>query len=183
MYVDTTLEHLTYKFDEKVYKVPTYGKIFKLIDFGRAIYRFQDKIFCSDSFAPGGDASTQYNCEPFLNKSKPRLEPNMSFDLCRLGSSIFDFLMDECLPVSKMDELQKTIHRWCSDDNGKNVLYKKNGEERYPNFKLYKMIARTVHQHTPEAQLEFPFFSQFLVESTEKSINIDIDAAPCYASK
>jgi len=183
MYVDTTLEHLTYKFDEKVYKVPTYGKIFKLIDFGRAIYRFQDKIFCSDSFAPGGDASTQYNCEPFLNKSKPRLEPNMSFDLCRLGSSIFDFLMDECLPVSKMDELQKTIHRWCSDDNGKNVLYKKNGEERYPNFKLYKMIARTVHQHTPEAQLEFPFFSQFLVESTENSINIDIDAAPCYASK
>jgi len=183
MYVDTTLEHLTYKFDEKVYKVPTYGKIFKLIDFGRAIYRFQDKIFCSDSFAPGGDASTQYNCEPFLNKSKPRLEPNMSFDLCRLGSSIFDFLMDECLPVSKMDELQKTIHRWCSDDNGKNVLYKKNGEERYPNFKLYKMIARTVHRHTPEAQLEFPFFSQFLVESTEKSINIDIDAAPCYASK
>ena len=36
------------------------------------------------------------------------------------------------------------------DDNGKNILYKKNGEERYPNFKLYKMIARIVHNHTPE---------------------------------
>ena len=35
----------------------------------------------------------------------------------------------------------------------KNILYKKNGEERYPDFKLYKMIARTVHNHTPEAQL------------------------------
>ena len=182
MYVDTNLEYLTYKFNGNVYKVPTYGKIFKLIDFGRAIYKFQDKIFCSDSFAPGGDAATQYNCEPFLNKSKPRLEPNMSFDLCRLGSSIFDFLMDECLPVSKMDDLQKTIHRWCSDDNGKNVLYKKNGEERYPNFKLYKMIARTVHQHTPEAQLEFPFFSQFLSEITA-SVHIDIDDIPCYAVK
>jgi len=183
MYVNTQLEHLTYKFENKVYKVPTYGRIFKLIDFGRAIYKFQDKIFCSDSFAPGGDAATQYNCEPFLNKKKPRLEPNMSFDLCRLGSSIFDFLMDECTPVSKMDGLQQTINRWCSDDNGKNVLYKKNGEERYPNFKLYKMIARTVHAHTPEAQLEFPFFAQFLVESTEDSINIDIDAIPCYATK
>ena len=184
MYVNTPLEHLTYKFNGKVYKVPTYGKIFKLIDFGRAIYKFQDKVFCSDSFAPGGDASTQYNCEPFLNRGKPRLEPNMSFDLCRLGSSIFDFLMDECLPVSKMDELQKTIHRWCSDDNGKNVLYKKNGEERYPNFKLYKMIARNVHKHTPEAQLDFPFFSQFLSEITDSiNINIDIDAVPCYASK
>lgn len=182
MYVDTTLEYLTYKFDNKIYKVPTYGRIFKLIDFGRAIYKFQDKIFCSDSFAPGGDASTQYNCEPFLNRGKPRLEPNMSFDLCRLGSSIFDFLMDECTPVSKMDGLQQTIHRWCSDDNGKNVLYKKNGEERYPNFKLYKMIARTVHAHTPEAQLEFPFFSQFLSNDNE-SVHIDIDAIPCYATK
>jgi hypothetical protein len=182
MYVNTTLEYLTYKFQGSVYKVPTYGRIFKLIDFGRAIYKFQDKIFCSDSFAPGGDAATQYNCEPFLNRGKPRLEPNMSFDLCRLGSSIFDFLMDECTPVSKMDGLQQTIHRWCSDDNGKNVLYKKNGEERYPNFKLYKMIARTVHAHTPEAQLEFPFFSQFLSNDNEY-IHIDIDAIPCYATK
>ena len=32
----------------------------------------------------------------------------------------------------------------------KNILYKKNGDERYPDFKLYKMIARTVHNHTPE---------------------------------
>jgi DNA repair exonuclease SbcCD ATPase subunit len=33
-------------------------------------------------------------------------------------------------------------------------LYKNNGEERYPDFKLYKMIARCVHKHTPHAQLE-----------------------------
>jgi hypothetical protein len=60
-----------------------------------------------------------------------------------------------------MDELQKTIVRWCSDDKGKNVLYKRNGMERYPGFKLYKMISRNVHHHTPEEQLRFPFFSQF----------------------
>jgi hypothetical protein len=85
MYIDTTEEDLYYKAAGKFFKVPTYGKIFKLIDFGRAIYKFQGRIFCSDSFAPGGDASTQYNCEPFFNHKKPRLEPNMSFDLCRLG--------------------------------------------------------------------------------------------------
>ena len=179
MWVSTELEHLTYRFSGKVYRVPTYGKIFKLIDFGRAIYKFQDKQFCSDSFAPGGDAATQYNFEPFFNSNKPRLDPNFSFDLCRLGSSIFDFLMDENTPVSKMDELQKTIHRWCLDDNKKNVLYKKNGEERYPNFKLYKMIARTVHQHTPEAQLEFPFFKQFLSKG-KGDIMMDLDGLPNY---
>ena len=87
--------------------------------------------------------------------------------------------MDENTPVSKMDELQKTIHRWCLDDNKKNVLYKKNGEERYPNFKLYKMIARTVHQHTPEAQLEFPFFKQFLSKG-KGDIMMDLDGLPNY---
>ena len=180
MWVSTDVEYLTYRFSGKSYRVPTYGKIFKLIDFGRAIYKFQDKLFCSDSFASGGDAATQYNCEPFFNKNKPRLDPNYSFDLCRLGSSIFDFLMDENTPVSKMDELQKTIHRWCLDDNKKNVLYKKNGEERYPNFKLYKMIARTVHAHTPEAQLEFPFFKQF-VSKTKDDVMMDLDSLPSYA--
>jgi hypothetical protein len=181
MWIKTDLEFLTYRFEKKVYKVPTYGKLFKLIDFGRAIYKFQDKQFCSDSFATGGDAATQYNFEPFFNRNKPRLEPNYSFDLCRLGSSIFDFIMDVDTPVSKMNELQKTVNRWCLDDNKKNVLYKKNGEERYPNFKLYKMIARTVHDHTPEAQLEFPFFKQFLLKNNgSDKVLMDLDELPSY---
>jgi hypothetical protein len=181
MWIKTDLEFLTYRFAGKVYKVPTYGKLFKLIDFGRAIYKFQDKQFCSDSFATGGDAATQYNFEPFFNRNKPRLDPNYSFDLCRLGSSIFDFIMDVDTPVSKMNELQKTVNRWCMDDNKKNVLYKKNGEERYPNFKLYKMIARTVHDHAPEAQLEFPFFKQFLTKGNiGEKVLMDLDELPSY---
>lgn len=163
MYQNTEKMFLYYKIQGVLYKVPTHGKIFKIIDFGRSIYHFHGKRFCSDSFSPGGDAATQYNCEPYFNEKKPRIEPNNSFDLCRLGTSIFDFIFDIDDPNHdrKMTPLQTTILRWCSDDSGKNVLYKRNGEERYPNFKLYKMIARNVHKHTPEAQLEFPFFKQF----------------------
>ena len=184
MYVKTDQPFLYYKFKGQVYKVPTYGKIFKLIDFGRSIYRFQDRAFCSDSFAPGGDAATQYNFEPYMNENKPRLEPNYAFDLCRLGSSIYDFIMDVDLEPKEFDELQRTIGRWCSDDNGKNVLYKKNGEERYPNFKLYKMIARTVHAHSPEAQLEDAYFKQFLcsedVNLGADLVVFDLDILPSY---
>ena len=182
MFIKTDIPFLYYKFENIVYKVPTYGKIFKIIDFGRAIYRFQGKVFCSDSFAPGGDAATQYNCEPFLNENKPRLDPNYSFDLSRLGTSIYDFVIGDC-EDDDMDEFQRTIHRWCSDDNGKNVLYKKNGDDRYPNFKLYKMISRTVHQHTPENQLNYDYFKQYCVKSknTIEEDIIDIDAIPCYA--
>jgi hypothetical protein len=178
MYIKTDIEFLYYKYKGKTYKVPTYGKIMKIIDFGRGIYKFKGNTFISDSFAPDGDAATQYNIEPFFNTKRPRLEPNNSFDLCRLGSSIFDFVMDIDTDVEEMDELQKTIYRWCLDDNGKNVLYKRNGEERYPSFKLYKMIARTVHNHTPELQLHEPFFNQFQSIDFQEDQCMDIDQIP-----
>ena len=186
MFVNTEIEFLYYKHKNIIYKVPTYGKIYKLIDFGRSIYRFQGKLLCSDSFANGGDAHTQYNCEPYMNEDKPRLDPNYSFDLCRLATSIYDFIIDNDDCPDEFDELQKTIYRWCLDDNGKNVLYKRNGEERYHNFKLYKMIARTVHNSTPHEQLEFPYFKQFTLsqKKTKKMGDIeniiDIDKIPCY---
>ena len=177
MYVKTDKPFLYYMFEGIVYKVPTYGKIYKLIDFGRAIYKYSNKTFCSDSFGPGGDASTQYNCEPFFNEKKPRLEPNFSFDLCRLGTSMYDFMMEIDDDISEYDDLQKIVREWCLDDNGKNVLYLKNGQERYPSFKLYKMIARSVHKHTPEAQLERPFFAKYKMEEPmpENEILFSID--------
>jgi hypothetical protein len=176
MYKDTDIPYLYYCYQNTYYRVPTYGKIFKLIDFGRAIYKYNGKVFCSDSFAPGEDAHTQYNFEPYYNNKKPRIEPNMSFDLCRLGCAIYDFIIDsEEQDIKEFDDLQKTVYRWCLDDNGKNVVYKKNGEERYPAFKLYKMIARTVHKHTPEAQLTYPFFSQYEVSGKQiQQFGLDI---------
>ena len=181
MYIETDIPYLFYKFENIVYKVPTYGRIYKIIDFGRSIYRFNGTTYCSDSFGPGGDADTQYNCEPFFNNKKARLEPNMSFDLCRLGCSIYDFIIPEHLEYDDYDDLQKTIYRWCLDDNNKNVLYKKNGDERYPDFKLYKMIARTVHKHTPQEQLQYPFFHQFIINEKEVGEHImDVNRLPKY---
>lgn len=182
VYKETDKTHLFFKYNSQFYKIPTYGKIFKIIDFGRSIYKYKGHLFCSDSFAPGGDASTQYNFKPYYNSDKPNIEPNYSFDLCRLGCSIYDFIIDDD-EAENMNELQKTIKRWCDDDNNVNVLYKKNGSERYPNFKLYKMIARTVHNHTPHTQLEFDFFKQYACSQEDVDLEdvVNIDEIPCYA--
>ena len=85
--------------------------------------------------------------------------------MCRLGCSLFDFFIDDATDIkrNKLSSIEKIIVGWCYDDSNKNILYKKNGEERYPEFKLYKMIARTVHNHTPENQLEYDVFSSFQV--------------------
>ncbi len=183
MYINTNQKFLYYKFNKQLYKVPTYGKIYKIIDFGRSIFRFNNRLFCSDSFGPDGDASTQYNCEPYFNPNKPRIDPNFSFDLCRLGCSIYDFIIDDDENPDDFNDLQKIVKYWCTDDDNKNILYKKSGEERYPNFKLYKMIARTVHKHTPEAQLKIPIFKQFEINKVDFNILdslIDIDVIPSY---
>ena len=180
MYIQTNKKFIYYCYKKKYYKVPTFGRLFKIIDFGRSIYKFNGKLFCSDSFQIGGDAATKYNTEPYLNEQKPRLEPNYSFDLCRLACSIFDYLVDDIEEVKDLnkcdDPIKRLIVEWCLDDKGINMLYKNNGTDRYPDFKLYKMIARCVHNHTPQAQLERPefnAFSKFKGDVPPDVINID----------
>ena len=190
MYNTTDIEYLYYKLDGKYYKVPTYGRIYKIIDFGRAIYKFRGTLMCSDSFHNKGDAGTQYNCEPYLNKNKPRLEPNYSFDLCRLGCALFDFILDEEDDDNEdIDKIKspilKIIAGWCKDDKGRNIMYKTNGEERYPDFKLYKMIARTVTNHIPSKVIDNPYFDRFIANKKKIKLNknqtiMDIDAIPNY---
>ena len=166
MITETKITFLYYQFEGVFYKVPTFGRIAKIIDFGRSIYKYKGVIMCSDSFKPGADAATQYNTEPYFNPDKPRIEPNFSFDLCRLACSVFDDLIEDMddIPTAKSARL---VNAWCKDDMDRNVLYKSNGDERYPSFKLYKMIARQVHKHTPEAQLRRPEFKKYMVKGKD----------------
>ena len=176
MFIYTQEQFLYYKIKNTYYKIPTFGKIYKIIDFGRAIYKVNNKLVCSDSFSQNGTAHTQYNFEPFYNKNKQIVLPNKSFDLCRLACSMIDFIIDDIKQIQKFREvpIYDLIISWLYDDNGKNVLYKNNGEERYPDFKLYKMIARIVHNHIPDSQFNHPCFNKYKVtQINEKFMNID----------
>ena len=188
MYNTTQKPFLYYLIKGKYYKVPTFGKIYKIIDFGRAIYKFKGVRICSDSYSLHGDAHTQYNCEPFFNHNKRRIEPNYAFDLCRLGCSLYDYF-DEEYVLHKLDasnelhEIAALVKEWCTDDNGMNILYKNSGRDRYPGFKLYKMIARTVSKHTPEAQLNKELFDIFKISRTDigkRTSVMNIDELPQY---
>lgn len=203
MFIETTEEFIYYLFEGQYYKVPTYGRIFKIIDFGRAIYKFRGQLICSDSFHPKGDAATQYNFPPYYNPDKPTVEPNFSFDLCRLACALFDYFVYDLHKVDKLcktDPIIKLVVKWTMDDKGRNVLYKSSGEERYPDFKLYKMISRTVHNHIPANEIHNPIFdgykltykkykkhaslaAKFLNDGKNTHIFIDVDTLPTYSGE
>ena len=175
MYIETDEPFLYYKIKNQHYKIPTFGKIYKIIDFGRSIYYCNDKLLCSDSFSSNGTAHTQYNFEPYYNPKKPTIMPNYSFDLCRLSCSLFDFICDD---VKNVNEYRKEvpiydlIFSWVYDDNNRNVLYKSNGEDKYPGFKLYKMISKLVHNHIPEKQFSHECFEKYKINENIEELNI-----------
>ena len=179
MYISTKQKHISYKWNGQYYKIPTYGKIFKIIDFGRSIFNYKNILIYSDAFEKKEDAATQYNFGPIFNENKKEVLPNPSFDLSRLACSLYDYFED--YPSDEQDDqlLKSLVEKWCTDDKGRNILYKASGEERYPDFKLYKMIARTIHHSVPEMQLQDPFFSAYKVEydpsSTSNTPYIDLD--------
>jgi len=180
MWIETNEKFLYYKYNDNYYKIPTYNKIYKIIDFGRSIYKFKNNTYFSNSFSKEGDAASQYNCEPYYNDKKPIVYPNKSFDISRLACSLFDYFYDDINDTKNKCDVAKTISNWCLDDNNKNILYKKNNTERYPDFKLYKMISRTVHHLEPHTLLKEPIFKKFNVfeKQIKKAKLMNIDEMP-----
>jgi len=188
MWCGTGETHLYYKLEgarggTKYYKVPTYGRIMKIIDFGRASFWLKDreKLLITDSYADGNDASGQYNCEPYFDKSEPVVNPNPSFDLCRLAISMFDALYEDTpepkeprnilteeedrVTLETKSELYNLLWLWLTDDEGKNILRNPDDSERFPDFDLYKYIARHAKGCVPREQAQIPYFdSMFRIE-------------------
>jgi hypothetical protein len=195
MWSRTSATHLYYRIhkgkESYVYKVPTYGYIMKIIDFGRASFTLPEPagFFISDAFYPGNDAGEQYNCEPFYDAEEgKKVEPNPSFDLCRLAVSLLESLYPErpstVTPARVMTKegakmymettsgVYNMIWEWLQDDGGRNVLRKPDGEERYPDFDLYKAIAADVHRAVPARQIERGLFTGYKVGAAPASESV-----------
>lgn len=164
----------------QVWRVPTYGKIFRIIDFGRAIFRVGEKWFISDDYAKGGDAEGQYYFDSLSSKTKT-IYPNPSFDLARFSVGVLETLYPE-QPIEKLDgeilskedtwEVHETesplwnlLWSWLIDDNGRNILRDSDGTERYPDFDLYQHISEHIHNAKPQEQITKPLFNKFKIDS------------------
>jgi len=180
----TESKFLYYKIkDGTVWRVPTFGKIFTIIDFGRSIFRLGKHLWISDDHWPDQEAGDQYNFGPFFDNTKPKNSPNPSFDLARLAISLIDGLYDE-KPDKKPDKkkgknvsiisqegdwkvyetkspLFNMLWSWTVNENGETVYEDKNGDEKYDGFDLYIKIAHDIKNAVPKDQLHRQIFQQF----------------------
>jgi hypothetical protein len=164
---------------DRYYRVPTYGRILKIIDFGRATFRPPvsgpaSRLWIPDAYAPGADAAGQYNCGQYFEQGKPKVQPNRSFDLCRLAVAILDTLWEEVPPATNprkvltkepgraqpetTSPLWNLMWLWLTDKSGKNILRGPDDRERYPEFNLYCAIARDANNAVPAQQITLPLF-------------------------
>jgi len=166
--------------DGTIWKVPTYGKILRIIDFGRAIFRLKQEVIYSDDFMPGNDAATQYNFGPFKHEDKPEVYPNASFDLSRLAVSLFEGIFPE-QPTMRPDgailsrepgleiretqsELYNLLWSWMVTRSGENILINEEGDEKYPSFDLYTTIAAEVDSARPRDQVKKKIFKDYIMK-------------------
>ena len=184
VWTKTDITHLYYSTrDGIIFKIPTFGKIFRLIDFGRSIFRINEHCFFSDDFRPGNDAAEQYNFGEFQDNNEPFVPPNPSFDLARFTVSVFESLFPSSPPrrkngavlsnepglkvVETESDLYNLLWSWLVCDDGHNILMEPDGKERYPDFELYKIIAAKLHSAIPFEQVRKPVFEKFRVKSAE----------------
>ena len=159
MYKETDTKFLYYKLNNTYFKVPTFGKIFKIIDFGRAIFTFKNKTFYNDVFADYSEAGGQYkypNQVDFYknNKSKNDTNPSYHFDLCRLSMTILEELQKD--KVENKD-LLKLLEKLCTDKNGENFCDKDD------DFGLYICIAKDDCHSLPRNVIENKIFKKYRI--------------------
>lgn len=154
MFQDTLEEYIYYEYENNFYRIPTFNKIVKIIDFGRATFTHNNIIYFSDAFDENGDAEGQYDYPENNSFRGCKLKPNPSFDLARLSSTIIEYFDED-------SELYKLLRTWITD---KYNYFLYNDPD---DFDLYKNIAKNVTSAVPKKQLKKQIFKKFIVKNDQ----------------
>ena len=159
MYIKTDKLYIYYKFNNIYYKVPTHGYIFKIIDFGRAIFTFHKKTFFNDTFYKHGEAGGQYTYPKQVDFIKiindnDIINPNYNFDLCRLSMTI----LEELNMNNYSDDLIQFLQNICLNNNNESF------SDMEDNFSLYIKIAKTACNSLPHKIIFNKIFNNYRIK-------------------
>jgi hypothetical protein len=150
MFKSTELKFLYFQIGYQVYKVPTFGKITKIIDFARGTFKLGDRWVFSDQFKEDGDAWGQYDYPTDGTLKNCEHKPNPSFDLVRLATTVIQRLDD-------VPNIRHFVEDITKDDYDNSLCYEED------TFQLYIDIAHNAHNAVPINVLSRPEFERFKV--------------------
>ena len=169
MFSSTNKPYLYYKYNNHYYKVPTYGKMFKIIDFGRSIFTYGMKTYMNDVFSKYGEAEGQYTHPPQVNFLKTNYDdmvyPSYHFDLCRLAITMIDEIR-----YNHDDDLEDEDDYQDFLDFLKYLVTDKNGvrlDKEKDNFDLYVKISRNACNCLPRDVICESFFKEYRIKKKQ----------------
>ena len=154
MFKSTPTKFLYFQVNSNYYRIPTYGKITKIIDFARGTFKFGDRWVFSDQFKEDNDAYGQYDYPIDGTLKNCEHKPNPSFDLVRLGTTV----------IQRLEELPKVrefVEQITLDDTGTSLCYDED------TFQLYIDIAHNCHNAIPIQVMERPEFEIFKINKNK----------------
>ena len=158
MFKKTESKYLYYKYNNIYFRVPTHGYIFKIIDFGRAIFKYRDKVYMNDVFSDYGEAGGQYTypkqVQFTIERDREYIKPNYHFDLCRLSMTILEELNNK----EYSEESLKFLNHMCK--NSCDISFCDMPDDFY----LYKSIARDACNCLPREVIMNDIFKSYRIK-------------------
>tara|TARA_B110000908_G_C10243501_1_gene447457 strand:- start:738 stop:2066 length:1329 start_codon:yes stop_codon:yes gene_type:complete len=152
MFSYTEDKYLYYTYKNKYYKIPTYNKILKIIDWGRSSYNFNNYQGKNTAYNSLGPTFGQYIYNRInLNNQKP-IPFNPSIDMALFASNL---LMEELFP--KNGYVYTYIKKMLTDSKG-NTFY----DDEF-DFDFYIDSATHACKGIPYKQIEHKIFKEFTV--------------------
>jgi len=158
MFLKTESKYLYYKYNNLYYRVPTHGYIFKIIDFGRAIFTYHNKVYMNDVFSNYGEAGGQYTYPDQvkfkIERERRYINPNYHFDLCRLSMTIIEELDSD----HYSEKFLKFLNHMCTNNCDLSFC------DMPDDFYLYKSIARDACNCLPREIITNDIFKSYRVK-------------------
>ncbi len=192
LWTKTEEEFLYYKWGPsgKHYRVPTYGRVLKVIDFGRAIYMGAERkvAMISSDYYDSNDAAGMYNFGPMAADDEPQRMPNRAFDLALFTcSALRSLFYTNPEPVEGGAVLSKEpsmygegdwtvrasasplfnlLWTWVVGRDKRSIYETEDGCERWDGFGLYIGLAEHAVAGVPAEQFGKEWVKAFEVAGT-----------------
>ena len=178
LWTKTEEEFLYYKWGPsgKHYRVPTFGRVLKVIDFGRAIYMGAERKvqMISSDYYDSNDAAGMYNFGPMICDDEPPRMPNRAFDLALFSCSALRSLFytnpeaveggavlskepslygeGDWVVKASASPLFNLLWTWVVGRDKRSIFETEDGCERWDGFGLYIGLAEHAVAGVPAEQ-------------------------------